>query len=63
MKRTIPEFIPTGGQIVRVYIPRGRATDTDRLMVDGKQIPFRRTSGAVGCEVSAIAVYEVIALE
>jgi hypothetical protein len=63
MKGPIREVIPIGGQRVHIQIPGGRKVKQAKLLVAGKNIPFRAEGGAIEVEVPSIAIHEVVALD
>lgn len=63
MKGPVREAIPLSGQKVRVRIPQGRRVVKARLLVAGREIPFRDEGGAIAVDVPSIDVHEVVALD
>ena len=63
MKGPVREIIPIGAQRVRIRIPEGRAINGGRLLVAKQPLTLRRSPGFVECDVPAIALHEVIALD
>ena len=63
MKGPIREVIPAGEQRLRVQIPAGRRVKQAKLLVAGKNIPFRQEQAAISLAVPSIAIHEVVALD
>jgi Hypothetical glycosyl hydrolase 6/Beta-galactosidase trimerisation domain len=63
MKGPVREIIPIANQRVRVQVPHGRRVRAARLLVSGKQTPFRTERDSVLIDVPSISVHEVIALD
>jgi hypothetical protein len=62
MKGPVREIIPLPSQHLRVGVPAGRHVAEARLLVAGRQVPFRESNGAVELEVPSIGLHEVVAL-
>ena len=64
MKGPIREVIPLSSQVVRIRAPRdGRRITKARLLVAGREVPYREEAGAIVIEVPTIGSHEVIALD
>ncbi len=63
MKGPIREVVPIAAQRLRIQIPDGRKVKQAKLLVAGRNIPFRTEQASILLEVPSIAVHEVIALD
>jgi hypothetical protein len=64
MKGPLREVIPISSQKVTIRAPRGgRRVTKARLLVSGREIPFREEGDAVVVDVPTIGINEVIALD
>jgi hypothetical protein len=64
LKGPIREVIPISKQTVRIRLPKNsRAVNKARLLVAGKEVPFRQENGAIVVEVPEIELHEVVALD
>ena len=63
MKGPVREIFPVGEQHLRIAIPEGRRVKQAKLLVAGKDIPFRNEQGSLVLEVPLIAIHEVVALD
>jgi len=64
LKGPVREIIPISKQTVRIRLPKSsRGVSKARLLVAGKEVPFREESGAIVVEVPTIELHEVIALD
>lgn len=64
LKGPVREIIPISKQTVRIRLPKnGRRVSKARLLVTGKQIPFREENGTVVIDVPEIELHEVVALD
>ena len=63
MKGPIRKVIPISAQRVRVEIPDARKVREAKLLVAGKNVPFRMEQSSILLDVPSIDVHEVIALD
>lgn len=63
MKGPVREVFPIAIQRVRIQIPQGRHVTKAKLLVAGKEIPYKRDQGSILLEVPSISVHEVVALD
>jgi hypothetical protein len=63
MKGPIREVTPIGHQRLRIKIPDERQVKRARLLVAGKDLPFRREQSSILLDVPSIAIHEVVALD
>jgi len=63
MKGPIRKVIPISAQRVRVEIPDARKVREAKLLVAGKNVPFRIEQSSILLDVPSIDVHEVIALD
>ena len=63
MKGPIREIIPISSQRVQIKIPEGQRVTKAKLLVAGKDIPYRMEQQRIFLTVPSISVHEVIALD
>ena len=64
MKGPQREVIPISSQKVTIRAPKGgRRVTKARLLVSGREIPFREEGDAVIVDVPTIGIHEVVALD
>ena len=63
MKGPIREVIPVAEQHVRIRVPDGRRVKQAKLLVAGRNIPFRTEQASILLDVPSIAIHEVVALD
>jgi hypothetical protein len=63
MKGPVREIIPIGRQHLRVGIPERRGVKRVRLLVAGREIPFRREQDSIVLDVPSVALHEVVAID
>ena len=64
LKGPVREIIPISKQTVRIRLPKGnRTVSKAKLLVAGKEVPFRQENGAVVVEVPEVELHEVVALD
>jgi hypothetical protein len=63
MKGPIREVIPVSEQRLRITIPDGRRVKQAKLLVAGKDIPFRREHNSIMLDIPSISIHEVVGLD
>jgi hypothetical protein len=63
MKGPVREIFPIGNQQVRIQIPEGRHIARAKLLVAGREIPYKRERNFILVDVPSISVHEVVALD
>ncbi len=62
MKGPVREIIPVSEQLVRISLLSNQRPHRARLLVAGKEVPFRRRGNSVELQIPSIGVHEVVAL-
>ena len=63
MKGPIREVIPIAEQRLRIEIPRGRRVREAKLLVTGKNVPFRMEQASLLLAIPSIDIQEVVAID
>jgi hypothetical protein len=63
MKGPVREIFPIINQKVRIQIPEGQLVARAKLLVAGKEIPYKRERDFILVDVPSISVHEVVALD
>jgi hypothetical protein len=64
LKGPVREIIPISKQTVRIRLPKNaRRVSKARLLVAGKEVPFRQEDGGIVIDVPEIELHEVVALD